>query len=337
MANESWNIVAEEKDISLDSITKNPDSLSWQPNDVLWWLLDDAIAWGNTDAMEVISSALKNTKEDVDVDPEVSKKLAEDKLKQDEADAEANKTRIENREQNKTSQNNEAEELKKQLEEVKKTLEEVTNKNASDLKNINNERNSLLEEILELKKSGNTEKLKEKQLENDKLTKQVVDMKDKFVWKLPDYGPDDIKKLKTRWIWFSLISKKKIDGQTVISGPQLKFRNNIRSRRRLNKTIKMFNKIWNDPKRAVRYIMSKTALTKWWKIWMWIKRIKNQLTIKDTDKFDEVFNEQKKNFIDDLSAKMWDNISTDDKATIKVISDRVDYHQKAYKRKFITA
>jgi hypothetical protein len=65
--------------------------------------------------------------------------------------------------------------------------------------------------------------------------------------------------------------------------------------------------------------------------------MKNFFTIRDTNKFDEVFNAHKKQFIDDLESKMSANSMSDtDKKTLTAIKARLDYYQKAYKRQFIT-
>ena len=65
--------------------------------------------------------------------------------------------------------------------------------------------------------------------------------------------------------------------------------------------------------------------------------MKNFFAIRDTDTFDKVFNEHKKQFIDDLESKMSANSMSDaDKKTITAIKARIDYYQKAYKRQFIT-
>lgn len=54
--------------------------------------------------------------------------------------------------------------------------------------------------------------------------------------------------------------------------------------------------------------------------------------------FDEMYNQQKKYFIDDLEAKMAANsMSENDKKVIAAIKNRLDYYQAAYKRQFIVA
>lgn len=153
----------------------------------------------------------------------------------------------------------------------------------------------------------------------------------------PKYDGKTIQKLKTRRLWVKILSRRKIDGVTEYNGPKLIFRNNIRSRNKINKTIKKFNTIGDDPKRWMQYILAKSSMTWWWKLWAGLRRLKNTITIKDTKKFDRVFTKQKKKFIDNLEKKMDANsMSEKDKKTLQAIKKRVDYYYKAYKSSFIT-
>lgn len=66
--------------------------------------------------------------------------------------------------------------------------------------------------------------------------------------------------------------------------------------------------------------------------------MKKFFKIRDVQTFDEMYDKQKKYFIDDLESKMDANsMSEQDKKVIAAIKNRLDYYQKAYKRQFIVA
>ncbi|HRX63857.1 MAG TPA: hypothetical protein P5060_02000 [Candidatus Absconditabacterales bacterium] len=331
--------ITEENKLSLDNIKKNPDQISQLSDEDLKSFFDQE---KDTDDYDLISSLSKELgsrkqKEEIQEDPELQKKLAEDQLKQEESNAEEQKKMQEESEITKEVELDHVEELKKKLEakeEDNQTLEKWIQDLEKKLDDKNKENSSKLEELKEAQKSGDKQELKRLRGVIKKLALEKKALKDTYAGELPKYDASKIKKLKTRWIGFKLFSKRQIDGQTVISGPQLMFRNNIRSRRRLNKTVKMFNKIGNDPKKAIRYILSKSITGQ---IGMGVKKLNNRFTIRDTDKFDEVFNKQKKKFIENLESKMEKkSMSEVDKKTLQAIKDRIDYYQKAYKRKMIT-
>lgn len=241
-----------------------------------------------------------------------------------------------------TTENNKTENYQEQIDELSRANEKLRQKVDEQSKQI--------EWLLAAQKEGNTEEvnrikeeLKKKNEElrklredRDKLLKDNKKMKDRFFGELPKYNGNIIP-LKTKAVEFRFGVNAIEWNQRVLSMPQLRLRKNIISRHRLNTTIKKLNEIGDDPKRWVNYILTKSDFLKWWaKIWTLCKKIWNYFKIRDVDSFDQKFNEQKKIFIDDLEAKMQWRMSEDDKKTIKAIKDRLDYYQKAYKRKFLT-
>lgn len=269
----------------------------------------------------------------------------------------------EQKEENRKEQNQEAELLKKtELEDYqdqKNQIEEIsTNENWTEkspeeiwktlewlklnIDELNKKSSENLNKILENKNSWNKEEVEKLKTEIKNLQDQKKRLIEKFNnYKVPDRDKvwDKFPKLKTSWIWFKLLSKRNIDGQTVLSGPQLIFRRNINSRRRLNKTIKMFNKIWNNPERAVRYILAKTKLKHSWalaeraKRW-WHDLLNSTKFTMAKDKFEESFNKQKKIFIDDLFKNMEKNsLSSADRSTKVALEKRIDFYQKAFMQK----
>jgi len=286
-----------------------------------------AKSWDEQEIIDVSENELKDTEtkeqfeqEREEYNEESEKKIEE--LKKQLADFEKRNENLEERNEN-------LEERIKSLEEAIKIFEENEKRNR--------EANSkLLEDIKNAKNSWNEQELKRLRWQIDKLNSENKKLKDEFAGELPKYDSAEIAKLKTKRIGFKLAWKTKLDGQTVLTWPQLLLRRNIRSRNRINKTVKNLNSIWNDPKKWVSYIMTKASLSEWWRIWSWYKNVKNFFTIRDTKTFDEVFNKHKKRFIDDLESKMDLNSMSDaDKKTIAAIKARLDYYQKAYKRQFI--
>ncbi len=286
-----------------------------------------AKSWDEQEIIDVSENELKDTEtkeqfeqEREEYNEESEKKIEE--LKKQLADFEKRNENLEERNEN-------LEERIKSLEEAIKIFEENEKRNR--------EANSkLLEDIKKAKNSWNEQELKRLRWIIKNLALEKKALKDKFAGELPKYDSAEIAKLKTKRIGFKLARKMKLDGQTVLTWPQLLLRRNIRSRNRINKTVKNLNSIWNDPKKWVNYIMTKASLSEWWRIWSWYKNMKNFFTIRDTNTFDKIFNEHKKKFIDDLESKMDLNSMSDaDKKTIAAIKARLDYYQKAYKRQFI--
>jgi len=323
----------ENKELSLDifewveNTTENRKNFLEISSDELKSLQAKAISDGNFEVAIIIRDVLKE-KDSHEQEPK-NAEFKEELNKAKEEDREQNKKQIANLKQQLMSWNIDEETLKKTLNELIRSFEENEKRNR--------EANSkLLEDIKNAKNSWNEQELKRLRWQIEKLTSEKKALKDKFAGELPKYDSAEIAKLKTKRVEFKLAWKMKLDGQTVLTWPQLLLRRNIRSRNRINKTVKNLNSIWNDPKKWVSYIMTKASLSEWWRIWSWYKNMKNFFTIRDTNTFDKIFNEHKKKFIDDLESKMDLNSMSDaDKKTIAAIKARLDYYQKAYKRQFI--
>lgn len=117
----------------------------------------------------------------------------------------------------------------------------------------------------------------------------------------------------------------------------MSFVRNLHTRRKLNKTIKKFNKIGDDEIKGLKYFLAKTEFIKGGKISMGVKRIRNYFSIRNHKQLDETFAKQKEIFLDNLKKKMGKKGTSEaDNQTIKAIEDRLDYYHKKYKRTFIT-
>ena len=323
----------ENKELSLDifewveNTTENRKNFLEISSDELKSLQAKAISDQNYEVAAIIRDVLKekDSHEQESKNAEFKEELNTAK----EEDREQNEKQIANLKQQLMSWNIDEETLKKTLNELIRSFEENEKRNR--------EANSkLLEDIKKAKNSWNEQELKRLRWQIDKLNSENKKLKDEFAGELPKYDSAEIAKLKTKRIGFKLAWKTELDGQTVLTWPQLLLRRNIRSSNRINKTVKNLNSIWNDPKKWVSYIMTKASLSEWWRIWSWYKNVKNFFTIRDTKTFDEVFNKHKKRFIDDLESKMDLNSMSDaDKKTISAIKAILDYYQKAYKRQFI--
>lgn len=174
-----------------------------------------------------------------------------------------------------------------------------------------------------------------------RLLRERKALRDKYVWELPKYEWN-IQTLETKWIELKLFGNDSVNWQRVLSWPQLRFRQNLHSRKRINTTVKRLNDIWSDPKKWVDFVLTRTfgydPLSVSWKIWTGFKNMKKFFKIRDVQTFDEMYDKQKKYFIDDLESKMDANsMSEQDKKVIAAIKNRLDYYQKAYKRQFIVA
>ncbi|HOG15048.1 MAG TPA: hypothetical protein PK674_00480 [Candidatus Absconditabacterales bacterium] len=332
-AGTSTTTANENKELSLDifegveNTTENRKNFLEISSDELKSLQAKAISDQNYEVAAIIRDVLKE--KDSHEQESKNAEFKEELNKAKEEDREQNEKQIANLKQQLMSGNIDEETLKKTLNELIRSFEENEKRNR--------EANSkLLEDIKNAKNSGNEQELKRLRgiIKNLALEKKAL--KDKFAGELPKYDSAEIAKLKTKRVGFKLAGKMKLDGQTVLTGPQLLLRRNIRSRNRINKTVKNLNSIGNDPKKGVNYIMTKASLSEGGRIGSWYKNMKNFFTIRDTNTFDKIFNEHKKKFIDDLESKMDLNSMSDaDKKTIAAIKARLDYYQKAYKRQFI--
>lgn len=319
------------EEISLEKfewITNTPESVQKISEDYsvkeLKSFKNFAVAKEKYDIAQIVKLALdKKTGEEVDKEDLEKRREIEENRKEYEKNKDKEildlKTKLSNSE-------GENEELLGKISSLEKELEQNKKENSDNL-----------EKLKEAKKSWDEEKIKQLKALIKKLALEKKGLKDKFTWELPKYDSKEINKLKTKRIGFKLVSSHNINGQTVLTWPQLLLRRNIRSRNRINKTIKKLNKIWNDSTRWIKYVLSKSSLRTLWRFWTWYKQLFNPFSIRDTEKFDKVFDEQKTKFINDLESAMDKNrMSDDDKKTLQLIKNRIDYYQKAYKRKFIT-
>jgi hypothetical protein len=96
-----------------------------------------------------------------------------------------------------------------------------------------------------------------------KLRQMEINLSSKLQAEIPKYKKDDIKKLPL--YTYRLIPEKTsalVDGkkQDVWLAPErLKFKNKLRTRNRLNKTVKMFNKFGDNEDKAMKYFLAKTT------------------------------------------------------------------------------
>lgn len=338
------SVIKDNNSITLEDIKKNPEKIKDLDDKTLNNFFEEEISktWDKDyKTIGLLAAKIAEKKTVNKSNPSVMEQLVQDHINEEEAIIKQQQEIVDlKNSENQEEKNKKIEDLKKQLEDSeqqKKTLEELVKNFEESEKNNRQENSKLLEDIKAAKESWDTEKVKKLQEAIKKITLENKALKDKFAGELPKYDSKDIATLKTRWIWFKFAWKMNIDGQTVLTWPQLLFRNNIRSRNRINKTVNKLNEIWKDPRKWVNYIMTKASLSQWWRLWTWFKKIKNFFAIRDTNKFDEVFNAHKKQFIDDLESKMSANSMSDaDKKTITAIKARLDYYQKAYKRQFIT-
>ncbi|HKL44332.1 MAG TPA: hypothetical protein VJ892_03570 [Candidatus Absconditabacterales bacterium] len=332
--------IAEENKISLEDIKKNPNQISQLSYEDLKSFFDQE---KDTDDYDLISSLSKELgsrkqKEEIQENPELQKKLAEDKIKQDQENAKKRQEMSDQRKKNKQEQSDQEKDLRSQLFERDKkinSLEEKIKAMKLKLTEITTRNSSNLNDVLEAKKSGNSEKLEELLAENKRLKEEKATMKQEVL----KYPGGNIRTLRTRRITggITLNSSKTEKGRKVeLNMNRLGLVKNLRTRRKLNKTIRKFNDIGSDPKKGVIYIMSKANKRQGGIIRSEFKKIWNTLTIRDKDKFDEIFNKQKKKFIDDLFGNMSGKLTVRDEKIKESISRRIDYYQKAYKRKMMT-
>lgn len=290
--------------------------------------------------ISVIIRNIKKKKENINLNNE-EKEDEEESLGEDETDsAEEFQKEIEKeREEDAKEKEETIKDLKKQLadyESDKETYEDWISDLEKKEVTLTKENSKLLEDIKNAKDSWDKKTIQKLRWVIKKLALEKKALRDKYAGELPKYDSQEIAKLKTRWIGFKLAGKINIDGQTMLTWPQLLFRRNIRSRNIMNKTVKALNKIWNDPKKWVKYIMTKSSLVEWWKIRAGMKNLNQFFKVRDVNTFDKIFSEQKQKFINDLESKMDKNSMSDaDKKTISAIKTRLDYYHKAYKRQFI--
>ena len=243
-------------------------------------------------------------------------------------------------------------ELKKLLSQKDEKIDNMQSEIDSlreELRNLSNNNSETLESLKTAKKSGDEKTIDQYKAQIDALTKERDALKDKYWWKLPEFGWE-IAKLPTKKFEFKFLSrtKDKESWQTRLAWPEVRIRHNILARHKINVTIRKLNKLWKelwpdpeknpDPKAVkkwVNYILNRSFLEDWWHIASACRGVVNTLRIKTTADLDKEFDIQKKYIIENLKAKMQDNLGENDKKTIEAVEKRIDYYQAAYKRMFI--
>lgn len=186
---------------------------------------------------------------------------------------------------------------------------------------------------------GDLSKIK---VELQKLRKMELDLSKNLQKEIPKYPHEKIATLP--FYTSRLIPEKRsvlVDGkkQDVWLAPErLKFKNKFRTRNRLNKTIKAFNDIWNNPDKAMRYFLTKTSwylwgtMTKGLKMLFWTVEDKLTTRIQSLDSLDKNYEKMKQKFIDNL---VWNKSDFDanEKKAIFSLQKRLDYYYAQYKRK----
>ncbi len=230
-------------------------------------------------------------------------------------------------------------EMKEKEKENTKKLDDLLKANKQDKK----EADKLKKELADLKKAKEELRAEMKKLQEENQSYKdaenipwyqddVKNEKGEVIWKTGD----KIDKLDTKWIDGKLFPVRTEWWRSRLSLWEISVVRNLRTRRRINKTINMFNKIWDDPAKWLKYFLAKSYLTKWWKIWMALQRVKNRWSIDNKTQLDSIFDQQKKAFIDDLKEKLGKNwLSEKDANSIKQIESRLNYYHKRYKNDFI--
>lgn len=274
--------------------------------------------------------------------------LIEKKLNQEEENSRKEKEQVEEIQNDKLEQKEadlqQVDELKKLLAEKDEKIDAMQNDINSlreQLKELSDKNHDTLESLREAKKSQDQETIKRQREMILKLIQEKRALRDKYAWELPKYEWN-INTLETKRIELKLFGNNSVDWQKVITWPQLRFRQNLRSRKRINTTVRRLNEIWNDPKKWVNFVLTRTfgydPLSISWKVWTGFKNMRKFFKIRDVKAFDEMYNKQKKYFIENLESKMAANsMSENDKKVIAAIKNRLDYYQAAYKRQFIVA
>ena len=281
--------------------------------------------------------------------------LIEKKTEQEEKQNNEEEEELQEIQNNKTKQKEEdlqqVDELKKLLaekdDELSKkderisTMENDINLLREQLRELSDKNHDALEALRDAKKNRNQEIIDEQRKTILRLIEEKRALNDRYTWKLPKYEWN-IQTMETKRIELRWFGSDSVDWQRVLTWPQLRFRQNLRSRRRINTTVNKLNEIWNDPKKWVNFVLTRTfgydPLSISWKVWTWFKNMRKFFKIRDIKTFDEMYNKQKKYFIDNLESKMAANsMSANDKKVIAAIKNRLDYYQAAYKRQFITA
>jgi len=274
----------------------------------------------------LIEKKLNKEEENSRKEKEQEEEIQNDKLEQKEADLQ------------------QVDELKKLLAKKDEKIDAMQNDINSlreQLKELSDKNHDTLESLREAKKSQDQETIKRQREMILKLIQEKRALRDKYAWELPKYEWN-INTLETKRIELKLFGNNSVDWQNVITWPQLRFRQNLRSRKRINTTVRRLNEIWNDPKKWVNFVLTRTfgydPLSISWKVWTGFKNMRKFFKISDVKAFDEMYNRQKKYFIENLESKMAANsMSENDKKVIAAIKNRLDYYQAAYKRQFIVA
>ncbi len=191
--------------------------------------------------------------------------------------------------------------------------------------------------IKELKSANESEKAKvQKELEDIKATlkkeKENYEQAKSFFIGKTEYKPENLERISTRWIRFGK-KEKKWWVVTRTFTERLQF-STIRRRRTINKLIKKFNKIGDNPQKGVRFISGFDSerflrytgvnMSIWIdKLWTWMGM---KINAKD---FHQQFSWGKKNIFAVLDT--WEKTEEEEKI-IDAIKKRINYYGYAYAR-----
>ncbi len=244
------------------------------------------------------------------------------------------------KEENRSTQDAQAAELLKQLSSDTESPESSETNNVSQLvdlfKTQQSEIADLQRQLLEAKKQGTDTSAILSQLRlGGTITNEVSSQ----------LSTNDLQKLKTSPVFLRFKVKlekpvfKKVEGRTALMFPSIsvklpKFRTKLRSRYRLNKTIKKINKYKNDSEWFMKYFLSKRQLLGWWPVWqsftamnMNIMKLFGLWLTKDV--FEKEFFYQKETFITNLKNNITNQTDAEN-TTILKIENALDYHYKTY-------
>ena len=350
MANENWNIVTEDKQVSIEDVLKNSWDLSTRSNEDLTSFLAEYKKGDDYGAIAALATELDHrTKvETVTVDPEVSKQLAEEAANKEESNKEFNSKLDGEKKEIKKVNEEKISELTAKLEGALQKMSEMEEKYNKLVEKNRNDTSESLEWTLDAKKSWDSEKLKAAKEENEKLIKEKKALEAKYKVELFKYPPEEIATMKTKLIKWRWISKKTITTEdwteTTIKRPSIKINKHRRSRRKLNQVVKAFNWFKKDSDNAVKYILTQERSDRVSHI-IWdtagvqmMNRGRYNLMHKtwfvmSKAKFEEKFDKQQEKLIDKFKKNIDPVEWSAEATTIKWLEDRFKRYKQDYMNK----
>ena len=279
--------------------------------------------------------------------PDISKQLAEDEMKRAEFEE---KLDTEKQTQN-TQDENKISELTAKLNNADEkigSLEETVNKLLEAQKENREGTSKSLEDILESKKSWNSETVNKLLDEIQKLNQEKKTLETKSKAEILKYPEDKIATMKTKLIKWRWISKKTITTEdwkeTTIKRPSIKINKHRRSRRKLNQVVKSFNGFKQNSDSAVKYILTQERQTRvdhiiWWagldqSLNRWRYNLMHKTWfVMSKAKFEEKFDKQQKKIIDKFKNNINSVKDTAEDKTIKALEARMARYKQDYMNK----